>query len=602
MKKYSNILFLVAVLFLSSCSKFLDQVPDDILTTDEIFQSRENTDKFLANIYNAVPNEFSQRFVVNENSGTWTGSSDEAKYNWDFNYGGRLNNSTWTYTDGEVAAFWRNYYRAIRNATFFIKNIDNANPAEVNEEIRRVYKAEARALRALYYFYLVRLYGPVIIIGEDMLDFEAPAEALQVPRNTMEECINFITTEFDAAYADLGNQPLSQQWGRMTRGVCKAYKAEALHLAASPLFNGNPNYANMKNPDGTQLISSTYDQNKWKQSADAAKAFIDEFVPTVYDLYVETNGNPFMQAYLSCKNVVLQDWNKEWIFGRTRSTNYSQYDRTPKHVGFPSQTQGGGALGVTQTMVDAYYMANGLPITDPASGYVETGFSDYQAPFDVQARSTFNQWVNREPRFYVGVTYNRSYWLNQYSSPTPVITIMEFSGNSGRIQSTSDVTPTGYIVRKNVALNGNNRGVVLLRLANVYLNYAEALNEYDPGNTDILKYLNLVRKRAGIPEFGNDPGQIPAPAGQAAMREAIRAERRVELAFENVRYFDTRRWLISEQTNNGPFYGMNLAANGNAFYEKTVLEVRTFQQRDYLWPIPNNEVLKDPNMVQNTGW
>jgi hypothetical protein len=317
---------------------------------------------------------------------------------------------------------------------------------------------------------------------------------------------------------------------------------------------------------------------------------------------VETNGDPFMQAYLSCKNVVLQDWNKEWIFGRTRSTNYSQYDRTPKHVGFPSQTQGGGALGVTQTMVDAYYMANGLPITDPASGYVETGFSDYQAPFDVQARSTFNQWVNREPRFYVGVTYNRSYWLNQYSSPTPVITIMEFSGNSGRIQSTSDVTPTGYIVRKNVALNGNNRGVVLLRLANVYLNYAEALNEYDPGNTDILKYLNLVRKRAGIPEFGNDPGQIPAPAGQAAMREAIRAERRVELAFENVRYFDTRRWLISEQTNNGPFYGMNLAANGNAFYEKTVLEVRTFQQRDYLWPIPNNEVLKDPNMVQNTGW
>lgn len=602
MKKFIYLLALLPVLFTASCKKYLDQVPDDILTTDEIFQSRENTDKFLANIYNAIPNEFSQRFVVNQNSGTWTGGSDEAKYNWDFNYGGRLNNSTWTYTDGEVNTFWRNYYRAIRNATFFIKHIDNANPAEVNTEIKRVYKAEARALRALYYFYLVRLYGPVIIIGEDMLDFEAPAEDLQLPRSTFDECISFITSEMDAAYTDLGVQPLSQQWGRMTKGIVKAYKAEALHLAASPLFNGNTQYASMKNPDGAALISQAYDQNKWKAAADAHKAFIDEFVPAVYDLYAEPNADPFQQAYLSCKNVVLQDWNKEWIFARTRSTNYSQYDRTPKHVGFPSQTQGGGALGVTQTMVDAYFMANGLPITDAGSGYQEAGFSDFKAPFDVQARSTFNQWINREPRFYVGVTYNRSYWLNQYSSPTPVITIMEFNGNSGRIQSTSDVTPTGYIVRKNVALNGNDRSVLLLRLANIYLNYAEALNEYDPGNADILKYLNLVRKRAGIPEYGADPGNIAVPGGQAAMRDAIRQERRVELAFENVRYFDTRRWLIAEQTNSGPFYGMNLAASGNAFYEKTLLETRVFNKRDYLWPIPNNEVLKDKQMVQNTGW
>jgi ankyrin repeat protein len=279
-----------------------------------------------------------------------------------------------------------------------------------------------------------------------------------------------------------------------------------------------------------------------------------------------------------------------------------RYDRTPKHVGGPSDQQGGGAFGATQAVVDAYFMANGRSINDPASGYVSTGFSPFQSPSDPQPHSTYNQWVNREPRFYVGITYDSSYWLYQDNGYAPIITSFQYSANSGRSQSTSDVSPTGYVVRKNVAANDNSRGALLLRLANIYLDYVEALNEYDPSNPDILTYLNYIRQRAGVPQYGAGANALPVPSGQDAMRTAIRNERRVELAFENVRYFDTRRWKIAAQTDAGPFYGMNMYANGANFYQKTLLETRVFYSRDYLFPIPNNEVLKDNLMVQNPGW
>jgi hypothetical protein len=244
-------------------------------------------------------------------------------------------------------------------------------------------------------------------------------------------------------------------------------------------------------------------------------------------------------------------------------------------------------------------MANGRSIDDAASGYLNSGFSDFKAPFDIAARTTYNQWINREPRFYVGVTYNNSYWLNQVNNSN-IITNFFNNGNSGRSQSTSDVSPTGYVVRKNVAANGNGRGIVLLRLANIYLDYAEALNESQSGNADILRYVNLIRARAGVPQYGS--AGLPAPTGQVAVREAIHKERRVELAFENVRYFDTRRWKIAENTDNGAFYGMDMTKSDNSFYNKTLLETRVFKKRDYLFPIPNDEVLKNNNMVQNPGW
>ncbi|MFD2598043.1 RagB/SusD family nutrient uptake outer membrane protein [Sphingobacterium corticis] len=602
MKKLINLCLILTAMFVTtSCKDYLDQVPDDVITIDKIFQSKVNTDRFLANIYNTLPNEHAQRFVGTTNSGPWNAASDDSEYTWDFNYANNMNRSVWANTDGTVAGYWTNYYRGIRNASYFMANIDGANASEVTDLMKTTYKAEARALRALYYFFLVRMYGAVPLIGDQVLDLDAPIEDLKLSRTPFDECIAFIVSELDIAYNDLPYLPANDEFGRITKGIVKAYKAQALLLQASPLFNGNPDYASVANRDGTPLYSQSVDVAKWTEAANAAKAFLDEFVPNYYDLYTVTNADPFQAAYLACRNVMTVDWNKEWIFARSNSGNNMQYDRTPKHVGFPSAAQGGGAHGATQSIVDAYYMRNGLPIENAASGYVSSGFVSFRAPFDVANRTTYAAYTNREPRFYVGITYNGAYWLNQANSSTAVVSNFNYNGNSGRVQSTSDVTPTGYTVRKNVAANNNNRGALLLRLANVYLDYAEALNESSPGNADILRYLNLIRTRAGVPVLGSTG--IPVPASQEAMREAIRRERRVELSFESVRYFDTRRWKIAATTDNGPIYGLNLQGDGDAFYQRTVIENRIFRaNRDYLFPIPNNEILKNENLVQNPGW
>lgn len=600
-KKLLTILIASGLLFSTSCSSFLDQIPDDVLTVDDIFESKNYVDNYLAQIYANIPNEMAQRFVGTQYSGAWTAASDEAKYNWDFNYANNMNFSTWATTDGTVSTYWDNYYKSIRNATDFIAKIDGATASDVTVALKSRYKAEARALRAMYYFWLVRIYGPVPLVNT-VLPVDAPLEEVLIARNSFDECIDFIVSELDLAYVDLPTVPVNTEYGRITKGMAKAFKQQALQLAASPLFNGNGEYASLVNKDGKALFNSSYDQNKWKKAADAAKEFINEFVPGTYGLYIQDNADPFLKAYNSTRYVMSVEWNTEWIFARPNSDNYSQYDKAPKHVGYTTDVQGAGALGATQKMVDAYFMANGLPITDASSGYKTSGFSDFKAPFDIKTRSTFNPWTNREPRFYVGITYNRSYWLNQSSNSSEVVTVMELSGNSGRKQSTSDVSPTGYIVRKNVVTNGNNRGSVQLRLAQIYLDYSEALNEYDPGNTDILKYVNLIRERAGVPKYGTGTGAIAAPATQAQMRQAIRRERQVELAFENARYFDCRRWKTATEEFAGDVYGMNMFVDGNAFYDKTKIETRTFRPRDYLWPIPNNEILKNELMVQNPGW
>jgi hypothetical protein len=610
------IIVFVALLSLGSCKKFLDQVPDNLMKEEDIFASYKNINGYLAQVYANIPDEFDSRFAPGGSyAGPWTGASDEANY-WSLDWvmSNRLNQSTWDNNVG--GTYWTNFYKPVRTATDFIAKIDDAPAPDITPNQKMRFKAEARALRAIFYFWMMRLYGPVIILP-DVVPVNGTGDEIHFPRTHFDTCVAYVVRELDQAYDELklsetlgqnpppAHIPVNDEWGRITTGVCKAYKAQVLLLAASPLFNGNQELASLKNPDGTQLISQTYDPNKWKLAADAYEDFFDEFVPSVYQLYRESDPDPWIAAYKSCKNVMINDWNSEWIWGKAMcgAAGTYQYDITPKLVGYHSSVyKGAGFLSVNQSMVDAYEMKNGLPITDPASGYVETGFSDFRAPYDVKARPTYNMYVDREARFYVGVTYNRSYWQNQGSSPTEVIPVFELSGNSGKKQSSWDVTSTGYIVRKQLSNSRDARGWVYVRLAQMYLDYAEALNESNPGDPKILEFVNLIRERAGLRQYGAGTDPLPVPTGQVAVRNAIRHERQVELAFENVRYFDVRRWRIAEQTMGADVYGMNVYADGDAFYERTLVQKRRFLPRDYLWPIPHTETLKDKYLVQNPGW
>jgi hypothetical protein len=601
MKTGIKIAFTIALVSLNlSCKKgYFDQAPDDQLTIEQTFKYQRTAEEYLANIYSKMPDEAHAHSAPDRNAGPWTAASDEAEYDWGFTIGNSINAGAFDASSGFVADYWQSFYQGIRNAGVFIKNADRVT--DLSPQLKTQYKAEARALRAIYYFNLMRIYGPVVLLKDEVVSPDAPLAEMQFARSPFDDCANYVAAELELAAKDLPVKPAGDDYGRITAGFALAVRSEVLLLMASPLFNGNTEFSDLKNKDGLALIAQQPELLKWKAAADAAKAFMESFVPAVYSLYTVNDADGKFSAYLSCRDVFLVDWNPEVIYARIEaSITDRQYDTTPYHQGFPDAARGAGSLGATQNMVDAFFTANGRSIDDPASGYLKNGESVFKAPFDDQPRVTYNQWTNREPRFYVNITYNGSKWLNVNSGT--IITGLYVDGNSGRATGGNDYSPTGYVVRKNTTTGDRtigNRSWVTLRLAEIYLNYAEALNEYDPGNADILKYLNQIRKRAGIALYGES---IPAPASQEAVREAIRKERRVELAFENNRYFDVRRWKIASATDNGPIYGLNINARLPEFYKQIAFEYRVFQKRNYFFPIPQIDINNDKQLVQNPGW
>ena len=602
MKKFIIIIFILFTTINLSCDdSYLDQVPNDRLTYEIVFSSRSTIEGYLANIYYMMPNEFAQRYTGTENSGPWTAGSDEAEYVWSFSASNFVNIGAYNASSGFVSGLWSEFYRAIRASTNLINSIDQCE--DCTDDIKVQYVAEARVLRAFFYYNLIRTWGPVILMGEEAIDPDADLNALALERDTMDDCVNYIVRQLDIAAEDLKEFPIKGSFlGRMTRPVAMTIKEKVLLFAASPLFNGNSDYAQMTNSDGQALISQTADVQKWKRAADAAKEFIDEYVPTEYVLHTTEGENGEPDPYLSTRDAMLIDWNDEIIYARPRGSIYYYYDITPYHSGSDSRARGAGGLGATQEMVDAYFTANGRSIDDPKSGYIQSGFSQFQAPYDFQTRETFNQWVDREPRFYVGITYNNSLWL--YRTTGNIITETWNGGNSGKKVGGNDYSPTGYIVRKSMHVDergATNYTIPVIRLAEIYLDYAEALNEYNPGNPNILIYLNRIRSRAGIPEYGS--AELEAPSSQEAMREAIHKERRVELAFESVRYHDLRRWKTATQYMDGPKHGMDIEATVESeFYDKVVFEERVFKTKDNLWPIPQDEINTNKLLVQNSGW
>lgn len=587
------------LLLLSCNSDYLEQVPDDRLTFEDTFESENYVQRYLANVYSQIPNEYAQRYTTTENSGPWTGGSDEAEYVWGFHMGNWLNVGDWNATTQEVSNLWSNFYRGIRSASTFINNINEC--ADCTPEDIVQYTAEARTLRAFYYYNIMRSWGPAILMGDTPIPPDADLATLGLKRNSIEEVTNYIVSELDIAISNLEDsnfEPGSED-GRVQAPFAHFIKEKTLLFAASPLFNGNTDYADFVNSEGEQLISQTYDQQKWKAAADVAKSFIDKYVPTRFKLYIDPTNDP----YLSVRDVTLIDFNDEIIYARPRGSYFYHYDITPYHSGADGCNRGAGGLGATQEAVDAFFTSNGRSIDDPQANYSSDGFSNYQAPFDFTERSTYNPWTNREPRFYNAITYDGSIWLNRGGGD--IITRTWYGGNSGREVGTNDYTPTGYVVRKSFPVGQcrsfSARTQPMMRLAELYLDYVEALNEYDPGNPDILEYLNRIRDRAGIPGYGTI--ELAAPSNQAEMRAAIHKERRVELYAESVRYFDVRRWKTADQVFSGPTHGMDInARDEDDFYNVVSFEDRVFRDQDYLWPIPQDEINASPSLTQNPDW
>jgi len=430
----------------------------------------------------------------------------------------------------------------------FLEDQFNLDYAQMIEQFNN-YAYEARFLRAFFYFELVKRYKNIPLITEVL----TTEEAINANQNTFDEVVNFIISECDAIALELpddySNFSDVAETGRATKGAALTLKSRMLLYAASPLHNTNN------------------DISIWVDAASAAKSVIDLNVYTLENNY---------------SNVVNNFTSNELIFER-RQGNTNDFERRNFPVGYE-----GGNTGTcpTQNLVDTYEMqSNGLAITDPASGY------DPQAPYS-----------GRDPRLQQTIIVNGSNWKGQ--------TVESFIGGANG-RPITNATKTGYYLKKYVieAINlsptnttSREHTWVLFRYGEVLLNYAEAMNEaYGPENgaafgLTALDAVNQVRQRANMPNF-------PAGLSQSEFRDKLRNERMVELAFEDHRFWDIRRWKIGQQTTN--IFQMEITQNngGNGFvFEKKLLEVRPYEERMNIYPIPQAELFKNENLTQNTGW
>ena len=644
MKRYiiNYCMAILALCAATSCTDYLNQVPSNITTLEKIYETRDGVLDNLGTVYSSMPAEFEDRWPAgggdNGTSGLWNASCDESEFIWDFNQSQIVKNGSITSESDIIYQYWARWYRGIRSATLFTTNIDICKVLYPGDKEQWV--AEARAVRAIYYFYLLRTYGPVPIL-ETAASEQSTIADFNMPRNSVQEVVKYILDELDWAIAN-GLQPniktgsavtsADKGLGHVDQVIARAFKIQVKMFAASHLFNGSNTYfAALQNPDGKKLFPAYSDAEKkqlWASAASEAKSFINEYVGRGYELtriYTNSRLDPYLSYREAVRGATSELTNfsgttsaAEMIwFNKTGNASTKHYNRTPKHFGGIDGYRCSGGEGATQEAVDAYFMANGLkPITgyqsdgktpniNNASGYTEDGFSDADY-IDVSGRvlaprGVWKAWVNREPRFYADITFDGQKWLWDDGGRSPIITGMQAHGNSGHFTgNANDYSRTGYVVRKSApitAWGNNDRVSIMIRLAQIYLDYAEALNESSPGDADVLKYLNLVRERAGLPQYGVSGG-LPVPAD---LRQAIRDERRVELSFECCRYFDIRRWGIAENMVKA-IHGMNIDQDGNAFFQRTKVKDLVFEKKNYFFPIPLRDMLINKNLVQNPGW
>lgn len=608
MKKYIFIIAIGSCLLtgiLSSC-KHLDEKPDNLLTSDVLWSNRANAESYLYNIYGSIL----------EIDYPHQGTSDEASISIPGTSARRMAAGDWSPVNAHYD-HWDNYYKGIRSSFIFEANVDKVPEPQLSSSLKAQYKAESKFLRGWFYWQLIKQYGPVVKLTTAL---SLDEDFNKYPRASFDDCKNYINQLMDEAAAVLpAKWSESSNYGRPSKGSCLAVKSQLALWAASPLWNGNPAFASFKNQDGTALAPTSYDANKWKIAADAAKAVIDL---NAYKLFTNLdNGGSQFDPYLSVRDLFLTNWNSEILFSRN-SWNYWGYTKAS------SPNPGGINLyNATQNVVDAFYMDNGRGIDDPLSNYVETGFADNDGShYWAHKKGQWNMYANREPRFYAYIQYNARPVLpaptvddkNFFSSAANVDGTgrIEFyySGKSGAKATGINNTITGYDFLKNVSPADNirqdatnYRPFILIRYAEILLNYAEALNEYDPSNADIVKSLNLVRFRAGLP--GIETVYPGAVGNKDLMRKYILKERQVELCFEGDRYFTLVRRLLFSNTENQTIYGMNVNEDDGGqgfafarFYNRTLFQKRAWNNKMYLFPISQYQMDRDRALVQNPGW
>lgn len=550
---------------LTGCEKdFLEITPTDrvsdaaILTDSTLFEAYVTNRYMGVRLGNKEGDSNQPGFGRGFEYGLWASLTDESIYNNDDN--------TWLIQQGQLSpenlgiagTFWGRSYRSIREVNYALAHIQELGMSE--SRTNRL-TAELRFIRAFRYHDLIRNYGEVVLMGDRVAqlgeDFNDPA---LFDRRPIAESMAYVVSELDAAAAVL---PVSNSnvygEGRATKGAALALKSRLLLYAASPLYTGGGS-----------------DTQKWADAAAAAKAVMDMGTYSLYNNYAET--------------FTTTGSNSEYIFARFYNLSARHYALEIAHG--PNGYGGWGGNVPLQNLVDDYEMADG------------TSFS-----WD-NATQAANPYENRDPRFYQTILFNGAEYRDRDVQTFRSFNTQQLAGGLDSPQGPDNwnSSKTGYYLRKFMREDlpiinpwdvAGVQNWIYFRYGEILLNYAEAQNEASGPDGSVYDAINAIRTRAGMPAF-------PAGLSQGEMRERIRHERRIELAFEEHRFYDVRRWMTAPVVENAPAQGINILKNadGSLTYTlSTALTGKAFQEKHYWLPIPRPEILASDNQLeQNPGY
>ena len=531
------------------------------------------------------------------------------------------------------------FYGGIRYCNLFLSHIDGVY--NMLQKEKDLWRAEIQALKAQYYFELMRRYGPIILVPEN-INAAAPIEEMQQPRRPIDEVVNAIVELCDAAIPKLPYYKEQEQnhYTYFSKEGAAALKAMTLLYAASKLFNGNNMMADMVNKNGERLFPA-YDKEKWKKAAEAADEALKIAAEGGKQL---TEGsaewptsmlNTIRDIQKSCLNY---DYNNKEVLLCVRHQRFSApvfyHPRfTEEDLNYYDQYCVGG-FSASMKMVEMYYTEHGLPLSEDkqwvASRYAMSTESDERYKNIVPlGESILSLHRRREPRFYANIVAHNTFWYKKSVNSTnePILCKClqgQLMGTSSkRYDSSIPQCLTGYYIKKfdnaDVALkdyytnSSAESGDILFRLPDLLLASAEAWNEYlDKPDERVYDPLDKVRTRAGIAKvrdawktYARNPQKVETQAG---MREIIRQEWNIEFAFEGRRFYNLRRWMTAHEELNAPLYGWNIIGDTEErFYNNNKEPVIVWKKRgftaprDYFFPIGSEEVMIS-GCVQNPDW
>lgn len=645
--RYLTIASVTLLSVLSSCNKYLDVVPDNIATIDMAFRMRVTAEQYLFTCYSYLPNfphvgsnpalygadelwRYDNAYpgiqiarggqgIVKPILDRWSGYQSEF-----------MSAATTGSLEGTVST--GSLWRGIRDCNIFMENIGLVKDMDQTEKDRWI--AEAKVLKAYYHFYLLKMYGPIPLVREN-LPIASGVEEVQVIREPFDDCVNYIVELLDEAAAE-ENLPLSiedrtTELGRITKPIALTIKAKVLVAAASPLFNGNPDYDAFTDKNGVKLFNAVYDPQKWERAAIACKEAIEACHAAGHQLYRYSldarSSLVSTDTYykMNIRGSVTARENPEVIWADVGSSTSTLQREAQARLdgGVANATTVSRGMAPTLKLVEMFYSKNGVPIEEDKTWDFESRYDlrtstdderNYIKPNYTTAAVNFD----REPRFYGSLGFDGAVWFGQgkFTEADPWHVQAKLGQYSGGAAA-NRYSITGYWPKKlvnpastyseDIAYVVVEYNWPILRLADLYLLYAETLNEVSGPVDEVFHYINLVREKAGLPtvqdswtNFARDPGKYMTRSG---LRQIIHRERTIELAFEGHRFWDLRRWKQGVDELNGPIYGWDVSQKeAESYYRLRELFKQEFRVRDYLWPIRELDIIVNKNLVQNPGW